>query len=61
MDYVNFKDFQCQTLLSLLQNRDKPELTTVVVSPPISALVGSGQFFNRLNQILNKTMVKVDR
>lgn len=59
MDYVNFKDFQCQTLLNLLQSRDKPELTTIIVSPKPTALVGSGQFFSKLLEILNKTIVTV--
>ena len=59
IDYINFREFQCQTLLSLLQSRDKPGLTTVIVTPPLSALVGSGQFFAKLQEVLNKTIVKV--
>lgn len=59
IDYINFKEFQCQTLLSLLQSRDKPELTTIIVSPPLTALVGGGQFFGRLHEVLNKTIVTV--
>jgi len=59
IDYVNFKEFQCQTLLSLLQSRDKPEFTTIIVSPPITALVGNGQFFARLQEIMHKTLVTV--
>lgn len=58
IDYVNFKDFQCQTLLSLLQSRDKPEFGTIIVSPPTHTLVGSGLFFNRLQETLNRTIVK---
>ena len=58
IDYVNFKDFQCQTLLSLLQSRDKPECGTIIVSPPTHTLVGSGLFFNRLQETLNRTIVK---
>lgn len=58
IDFVNFKDFQCQTILSLLQSRDKPELSTIVVSPPTQSLVGSGLFFNRLQEILGRTTVK---
>lgn len=58
IDYVNFKDFQCQTLLSLLQSRDKPEMGTIVVSPPTNALVGSGLFFNRLQETLGRTTVR---
>ena len=54
IDYVNFRDFQCQTLLTLLQNRMNSELTTIIVSPPISNLVGDGPFFNRLTDMLKK-------
>ena len=58
IDYINFKDFQCQTLLTLLQSRDKPEVGTIIVSPPTQSLVGSGLFFNRLQEILGRTTVK---
>lgn len=58
IDFVNFKDFQCQTLLSLLQSRiNNTELTTIVVSPPTSSLVGEGQFFSRLTDMLKKQKV----
>ena len=58
IDYINFKDFQCQTLLSLLQSRDKPELGTIIVSPVPQGLVGSGLFFNRLQETIGNTSVK---
>jgi hypothetical protein len=58
IDFVNFKDFQCQTLLSLLQSRDKPDMGTIVVSPTTQSLVGSGLFFNRLHEILGRTTIK---
>ena len=58
IDFVNFKDFQCQKLLSLLQSREKPELGTIIVSPPTQSLVGSGLFFNRLQETLGRTIVK---
>lgn len=58
IDYVNFKDFQCQTLLNLLQTRDKPGFSTIIVSPQTQSLVGSGLFFNRLQEILSRTAVK---
>jgi len=54
LDYVNFKDFPSQTLLSLLQERDKPQLTTVLVTPALSGLVGEGPFFAKLTQLLSK-------
>lgn len=58
IDFVNFKDFQCQTLLSLLQSREKPDMGTIVVSPTTQSLVGSGLFFNRLHEILGRTTIK---
>ena len=58
IDYVNFKDFQCQTLLSLLQSRDKPEFGTIIVTPQPQSLVGGGLFFARLQEMLGKTTVR---
>ena len=58
IDFVNFKDFQCQTLLTLLQTRDKPGLSTIIVSPQTQSLVGSGLFFTRLQETLSRTTVK---
>lgn len=52
IDYVIFRDYQCQTLLNLIQERRAKDLTTIVVSPPISHLVGDSPFFGRLTQIL---------
>lgn len=58
MDFINFKDFQCQTLLTLLQSRDKPDMGTIIVAPQPQALVGSGLFFPRLQETLNRTIAK---
>ena len=58
IDFVNFKDFQCQTLLSLLQTRDKPGMNTIIVSPTTQSLVGSGLFFSRLQETLSRTTIK---
>lgn len=57
LDFVNFKDFQSQTLLSLIQSRVGMDLTTIVVTPSISSLVGDGQFFGKLTSILTKQKV----
>lgn len=54
IDFINFRDFECQTLLTLLQSRSGPEFTTIVVSPPLSSLVGDGPFFGRLTSILKE-------
>lgn len=40
-DYVNFGDFESQTLLNLIQFRQTQNLTTILVSPPIGTLVSS--------------------
>ena len=58
IDFINFKDFQCQTLLSLLQSRDKQDMGTIIVAPQIQSLVGGGLFFSRLKETLGKTTVK---
>lgn len=57
IDYVNFKDFQSQTLLSLLNDRTDPDLTTIVVSPQLSSLVGDGPFFTKLVDVLGRQKV----
>lgn len=57
IDYINFKDFQAQKLLSLLDERVNPDLTTIIVSPPISNLIGDGPFFARLTEKLKRQRV----
>lgn len=57
LDFINFKEFQSQTLLSLLQSRVGMDLTTIVVTPPVSSLIGEGQFFGKLTNILTKQKV----
>ena len=54
LDYVNFGDFESQTMLNLLQERQSREFTTILVSPPINQLVSTkgSVFFNRLKSIL---------
>lgn len=54
MDFVNFKDFESQTLLNLLQEREDNEKTTIVVVPSINSLIGTGPFFDRLKQELRE-------
>lgn len=58
IDYVNFKEFQCTTLLSLLQNRDANGLSTIIVSPQINSLAGDGNFFNQLKNKLSNSILK---
>lgn len=52
IDYVNFRDFECQTLLTLLQSRAGSEYTTFIVSPPVESLVGDSLFFGKLTEII---------
>ena len=52
LDYVNFGDYECQTLLSLLQNRQGVDKSTIIVSPPINQLIGKGIFFSRLKSVI---------
>lgn len=54
IDYVNFRDFECQTLLTLLQSRSSGEYTTIIVSPPVTSLVGDSPFFGRLTEIIKE-------
>lgn len=58
IDYINFKEFHAQTLLTLLSNRRMdPSLTTILVAPPPSMLVGDGRFFGMLCSLLKENKV----
>ena len=61
IDYVSFGDFESQTLLNILQSRQKSNCTTIIVSPKISELVGksSSMFFNILKKQLSDSKIKV--
>lgn len=60
IDFVNFKDFECQKLLELLQTRGREGLHTIVVAPTdLSSIVGSGPFFSRVDSLLRETEVKL--
>lgn len=58
LDYVQFKDFQAQTLLNLIHKRTGLGLTTIVVSPQIGNLIGSGDFYKRLQTVLREAVIK---
>lgn len=60
MDYVNFNDFECQTLLSLLQNRKQQGKSTILVTPQFADLVGKSVFKEHLRRIYsdNKYIIK---
>lgn len=58
LDFVNFKDFQAQTLLNLIHTRMSNELKTIVVAPKIESLVGTGPFFDRMKSMMKEAIVK---
>lgn len=66
LDFVNFGDFESQTLLNLLQSRQNTSQTTIIVSPPVSALVGKRSigtqsgFFHRLTSLLHDNVVSLE-
>lgn len=60
LDFVRFKDFECQTLLNLIQSRQHQKRTTIVILNKVSELVGDGIFFDKLKKILAKAVVNYD-
>lgn len=58
IDYVNFGDFESQTLLNLLQSRENTGQTTIIVSPNIHKLIykHSSLFFTPLKTKLEKAV-----
>ena len=57
--YMRFNDFECQTMLGLLDARRVKQQTTVVVSPSISSLVGnSTDFLPKLKSVLGRAVVE---
>lgn len=58
IDFVQFKDFQTQTLLNIIHERMENGLCTIIVSPKLSTLVGQGQFFNRMQAMFGKAVIK---
>jgi hypothetical protein len=57
IDYVQFKDFQAQQLLNIIHGRKVNGLSSIVVSPKLSSLIGSGQFFQKLKDVLGKEVL----
>lgn len=52
IDYINFGDYECAELLSIIQSRQSSEYTTILVSPPANELVGKGMRFIQLQKLL---------
>lgn len=60
-DYINFGDFECQTLLNLIQLRQAANLTTVLVAPLfIQSSKSNALFFQTLRELLKSTKVTTD-
>lgn len=57
LDFISFKDFQAQTLLNLIHERNSQGLSTIIISPPVGDLLGdmSSPFFKRLREVLSTT------
>lgn len=51
IDYVKFGDFECQTLLRLIQDRRNPSKSTYIVYGKEN-LIGTSDFFGRLLSIM---------
>ena len=60
-DYVNFGDFESQTLLNLIQDRQSKHKTTILVSPPVGNLVStkSSIFFATLKNLMRASSKEV--
>ena len=58
MDYVNFRDFECQTLLTLIQTRQSNHLPTILVLPD-STLVGDSKFLGKLTAMFRESEVSI--
>lgn len=59
IDFVQFKDFQAQTLLNIAHNRKGHKQSTIIVSPKLNSLFGSGAFFTRLKEVFGKELIKL--
>ena len=58
IDFVQFKEFQAQTLLNMLHERKNDGLTTIVVSPELDTLIGSGSFYNRMKLLFEGSVIQ---
>lgn len=59
-DFIQFKDFQAQTMLNIIGNRSNRGHTTILVGPDIRALVGANNsmFFSRMKDMMGKAVIK---
>ena len=59
LDFIQFKDFQAQTLLNMAHSRKLHGQSTIIVSPKLNSLFGSGAFFTRLKEVFGKELIKL--
>ncbi|MBP5433749.1 hypothetical protein [Ruminococcus sp.] len=57
IEFIKFNDFAAQTLLNLIHTRKTQKLSSIVVSPKISTLMGNGQFYERMKQVLGEVVL----
>lgn len=57
LDFMQFKDFQAQTLLNLAHNRKLHKQSTIIVSPKLNSLIGSGPFFSKMKEVFGKEVI----
>ena len=57
LDFVQFKNFQSQTLLNIIHNRMNSGLTTIIVCPKLNTLVGSELFFQKLQSVIRGAVI----
>lgn len=59
-DYVSFNDYESQTILNLIQQRQSQGFTTILVSPPIGTLVSAKQstFFTILATMMKNNIIR---
>lgn len=58
LDYVMFKDFECQTLLTIMQDRLKADMSTILVVKSVTELNGQGVFFKSLKGKIKEGLEK---
>lgn len=59
LDFMQFKDFPAQILLNLAHNRKLHQQSTIIVSPKLTSLIGSGPFFSKMKEVFGKEVIDV--
>lgn len=57
IDFMQFNDFNAKTLIAILSRRMFNQQTTIVISPKLNKLMGSGQVYQALIDLLRKGVV----